>query len=650
MLLHLHFHLHLLLLGVRLRRRVLLRLDLLLKVLDVLVKDALDVLADPEPGHAELEHLEHQRYQLRRTLPDCRSGLQERGHTVQELAAFVLDSSIVGDRHAGCLNVDAPAQFFLVALDERHCWLQECLILGHHRLHVRHLENLLRVEVLTDDVGLDLQDFLGKPGHILLKLLDADAGILGLEFLRTKCFTGLRVAAHHVTDAGEYVDLCNQRGTVRLQLLQSIDDGIEREKVDLSFQATLLGKHGPIIHRDKRVVVALGEHALNTISTPVVDPDDLASDDEQADAVIHLVEFVVLILQHRKIRLRQTVGCGQVGEQRLGARLKATVAQLEEITAFLQNLAHALGEPDHFPAFTIPNLVYAAALQHHVGRRVAVWQIVVLVRCRIQGHLLALDCSEPLGQLVAGHIDLPCDPTAFLIDPTGRVDQVLEEHPVDGHFLTGDLLHGFLGVRVDGVWNVFDLGFKAEPRGAKPRHQTVEHRMAHHGVEVTVGLVHILIDAPLEDDAPDAGHVVVHVEKTATHVRLGGLVVEAGLHDPDVSEEHVVPTLLHLGGIPVVDVTSDGQPRCLPKFPEFLFSEGDFIFPTLVDAIRFSFKLLEAGDSGGGVLSLHRWRGNGPGELTSSLPQGKAGVNIKHTPISFAALCTWRRTLLCQRR
>lgn len=129
--------------------------------------------------------------------------------------------------------------------------------------------------------------------------------------------------------------------------------------------------------------------------------------------------------------------------------------------------------------------------------------------------------------------------------------------------------------------------------------------MTHHRIEVTVGLVHVLIDAPLHDDASHPGDIIVHVEEAAGHIRLGRLVVEAGLHDPDISEKHVVPTLLHLGGIAVVDVAPDGQAGRLPELLHLLLGEGDLVFPPLIDAVGFSFKRLERGDGGVRVLGLH---------------------------------------------
>ena len=92
-----------------------------------------------------------------------------------------------------------------------------------------------------------------------------------------------------------------------LQLVQSSDDHLKGQEVDLAFQAALLGKHRPIVDRDQRVVVALGEHALNALCTPVIDANDLASDDKQTDTVIHLIQFVVLVLQHGEVRLRQAI-------------------------------------------------------------------------------------------------------------------------------------------------------------------------------------------------------------------------------------------------------------------------------------------------------------------------------------------------------
>ena len=135
-----------------------------------------------------MEHVEHQWDQLWRTLPNCGGRLQEGGDGVQELAAFVLDGSIVGDRHAGSLNLYTPAQFLGTSCSseqEVHCWGDKLLVFRRHALHVRHLDDLFGHEVLADNIGFDCQDFFGEPGHILLETLDADAGVLGLQLLRT---------------------------------------------------------------------------------------------------------------------------------------------------------------------------------------------------------------------------------------------------------------------------------------------------------------------------------------------------------------------------------------------------------------------------------------------------------------------------------
>ena len=208
--------------------------------------------------------------------------------------------------------------------------------------------------------------------------------------------------------------------------------------------------------------------------------------------------------------------------------------------------------------------------------------------------------------MVTGQVDLASHPTTFLPHATRGEDEVLVEYPIDGDLLIRDLLQGVSCLGINLPLNFLKLVLKTNPCRAKSGHQPVEHSMAHHRIEITVGLVHVLIDAAFKDVTGHAGDIIVHVEEAAGNRRFRGLVVQAGFHNPDVGEEDIVPPLLHLSGIAIIDVAPDGQPGSLPELAHFLLGESNLVFPTLVDPIRLCLKLLKAGDGGGCILRLHQ--------------------------------------------
>jgi len=99
-------------------------------------------------------------------------------------------------------------------------------------LDAGHLDNLLDGEMLADQLALDAEDILCKPGHFLLLRLDANVGKLRLEVLRPEGFACFRVAPNNVADASNFVNLSFDVLTGLTEFLQRLDDHIEREPVD----------------------------------------------------------------------------------------------------------------------------------------------------------------------------------------------------------------------------------------------------------------------------------------------------------------------------------------------------------------------------------------------------------------------------------
>ena len=216
--------------------------------------------------------------------------------------------------------------------------------------------NRFRLPMLADNFSLNTQQ-IGNPfRNIKLIQLYARRPKLRFDLLRGSRFSSASSTAHNVGNAQDFINLNSLVLAILAQMVNGINNLVNRNPINLAFYTTRFSKHCPVINRNKLVFSRLIKHALNTVMVLIIYADNLSRPRQPGNARVYLIKFIKLILCKNIISATNKVAAGYIGNKRLGTWEKPI--KLQRIILNIQNNVAAFGVPINLLILFRPNLKY----------------------------------------------------------------------------------------------------------------------------------------------------------------------------------------------------------------------------------------------------------------------------------------------------